>query len=68
MDSVDDNRSGSVPENAGKERDLTNRPDKYKTMGVTSEPVFHPSDLSKIPGRIIEKRSVPVFSLKTVLV
>lgn len=68
MDSVDDNRSGSVPENAGKERDLTNHLDKYKTMGVTSEPVFHPSDLSKIPGRIIEKRSVPVFSLKTVQV
>ena len=67
-DSVDNNRSGSVPENAGKERDLTNRPDKYKTMGVSGDPVFHPCDLSKVPGRVIERRSVPVFSLKTVLV
>ena len=47
---------------------LTNRLDKYKTMGVNSSPVFHPSDLSKVSGRIIERHSVPVFSLKTILV
>lgn len=67
-DSVDNSQFGSAPENAGKERDLTKRPDEYKTMGVTSDPVFHPSGLSMVSGRIIERRSVPVFSLKTVLV
>ena len=47
-DSVDNNQCGSSSENAGKERDLPNRPD--------------------VLGRIIERRSVPVFSLKTILV
>lgn len=67
-DSVDNNQCSSSSENARKERDLTNRPDKYKTMGVISDPVFHPSDLSKVSGRIIERCSAPVFSLKTILV
>ena len=47
-DSVDNNQCGYYSENAGKERDLPNRPD--------------------VLGRIIERRSVPVFSLKTILV
>ena len=41
---------------AYKERDLSNRPDGYKTMGVAGEAIEHPSDLTKVPGRIIERR------------
>ena len=36
---------------AYKERDLSNRPDGYKTMGVAGEAIEHPSDLTKVPGR-----------------
>ena len=37
-------------------------------MGVSGEPIFHPSDLSRVPGRVIERRTVQVFNLKTCLV
>ena len=50
-----------------KERDLFNRPDGYKTMGVSGEAIEHPSDLTKVPGRIIERRMVRVFSFCTFL-
>ena len=66
-DSVDDNPSQNVKESVKKERDLSNRPDGYKTMGVVGEPVEHPSDLTKVPGRIIERRMVRVFSFRTFL-
>ena len=66
-DSVDDSQSRDAKEDAKKERDLSNRPDGYKTMGVVGEPVEHPSDLTKVPGRIIERRMVRVFSFHTFL-
>lgn len=40
------------------ERDLSNRPDSYKRMGVVGDPVFHPSDLSRVLGRVIERETV----------
>ena len=66
-DSVDNNESrndGALPR---KERDLGNRPDGYKTMGVSGEAIEHPSDLTKVPGRIIERRMVRVFNFRTFL-
>lgn len=67
-DSVDNNQSQDVKEESKKDRDLSNRPDAYKTMGVSGAPIVHPSDLSKVPGRIIERKMVQVFSLRTLLV
>ena len=66
-DSVDQNPSGGVKEPSKKERDLSNRPDGYKTMGVAGETIEHPSDLAKVPGRIIERRMVRVYSFRTFL-
>ena len=69
-DGTDDTlRTDSVNEPAlpKKGRDLGNRPDGYKTMGVAGERVEHPSDLTKVPGRIIERRMVRVFSFRTFL-
>ncbi|MDY2642085.1 MAG: transposase, partial [Mediterranea sp.] len=37
-----------------KERDLSKRPEKYDSMSVEGSPVFHPTDDSKVPGRVIE--------------
>ena len=34
-------------------------------MGVTGEAVEHPSDLTKVPRRIIERRMVRVYSFRT---
>ena len=51
-----------------KERDTSDRPEKYDTMTVEGAPVFHPTDDSKVPGRIIERKSVKVFSFKMRLV
>ena len=67
MDSVDNNESRNEPALPRKERDLGNRPDGYKTMGVSGEVVEHPSDLTKVPGHIIERRMVRVFSFRTFL-
>ena len=61
------NESRNEPALPRKERDLGNRPDGYKTMGVSGEVVEHPSDLTKVPGRIIERRMVRVFSFRTFL-
>ena len=62
--------SASTPSSASakKERDTSNRPDNYNTMSVTGTPVIHPSDESKVPGRIIGKKNVKVFSFKMCLV
>ena len=51
-----------------KERDVSNRPERYDTMSVEGAPVFHPTDDSKVPGRIIERKSVKVYSFKMCLV
>ena len=75
-DGTDDTRRtdsvGHVPSQelkvpSGKDRDLSNRPDGYKRMGVGGEAIEHPSDLTKVPGRIIERRMVRVFSFRTFL-
>ena len=66
-DSVDKNGSRNEPALPKKERELRNRPDGYKTMGVAGEAIAHPSDLTKVPGRIIERRMVRVFSFRTFL-
>lgn len=63
-DSVDSDPFQEVKENSGKERDLSNRPDEYRKMGVAGEPVY----LSKVPDRIIERKTVRVFSLRMSLV
>ena len=67
MDSATENKPQEVKWPSGKGRDLSNRPDGYKTMGVAGEVVEHPSDLAKVPGRIIERRMVRVFSFRTFL-
>ena len=36
-------------------------------MGVVGEAIEHPSDLTKFPGRLIERRMVRVFSFRTFL-
>ena len=66
-DSVGHVPSQELKEPSGKERDLSNRPDGYKTMGVAGEATEHPSDLTKVPGRLIERRMVRVFSFRTFL-
>ena len=79
-----DGTSSSLPENsiANKEtdsssapttqekkpRDLSNRPDTYKTMGIQGTPKEYKSDLSKVPGRILERKMVPVFHLEVNIV
>ena len=40
-----------------KERDTSDRPEKYDTMTVEGAPVFHPTDDSKVPGS--HRRSCP---------
>lgn len=64
-DSVDHAPSQEVKESSKKEHDLSNRPNEYKTMGVAGEAIEHPSDLTKVPGRIIKRRMVRVFSFRT---
>ena len=66
--SVQEKPAGESTVKGKKERDLTNRPEKYDTMSVDGAPVFHPTDDSKVPGRIIERKSVRVFSFKMFLV
>lgn len=51
-----------------KPRDLSNRPDTYKTMGVQGTSKEYKSDLSKVPGRVLEKKMVPVFHLDVSIV
>ena len=47
--------SASTATQERKPRDLSNRPDTYKTMGIQGAPKEYKSDLSKVPGRILEK-------------
>lgn len=49
-------------------RDLSNRPETYRTMGVNGTPVRHLSDLSKVPGRILDRKMVKTFRLDIRLV
>lgn len=49
-------------------RDLSNRPESYRTMGVNGTPVRHLSDLSKVPGRILDRKMVKTFRLDICLV
>lgn len=51
-----------------KERDLSNRPERYNRMCVQGKPEEHHSDLTKVPGRILEKKMVKVFRLDMCLV
>ena len=48
--------------------DLCNRPKTYRTMGVNGTPVRHLSDLSKVPGRILDRKMVKTFRLDICLV
>ena len=66
--SVQENPKEENPVEEKKERDTSDRPEKYDTMTVEGAPVFHPTDDSKVPGRIIERKSVKVFSFKMCLV
>ena len=66
--SVQENPKEENPVTEKKERDTSDRPEKYDTMTVEGAPVFHPTDDSKVPGRIIERKSVKVFSFKMCLV
>lgn len=66
----------SVPESDTREsrpsspnpRDLSNCPETYRTMGVNGTPVRHLSDLSKVPGRIHDRKMVKTFRLDICLV
>lgn len=52
-----------------KERDLTNRPETYKTMGMQeAEPLEHLSDRGKVPRRILDSKIVKVFRLDMCLI
>ena len=66
--SVQENPKEENPVEEKKERDTSDCPEKYETMTVEGAPVFHPTDDSKVPGRIIERKSVKVFSFKMCLV
>lgn len=66
-DSVNNNASRNEQALPKKERDLSNRPDGYKIMGVVGKAIEHPSDLTKVPGRIIKRRMVRIFSFRTFL-
>ena len=48
--SVQENPKEENPVKVKKERDTSNRPEKYDTMSVDGAPVFHPTDDSKVPG------------------
>ena len=51
-----------------KKRDLSKRPETYNTMGVQGSAKEYKSDLGKVPGRILNRRMVPVFHLEMNLV
>ena len=60
--------SASTATQEKKARDLSNRPDAYNTMGIQGMPKEYKSDLSKVPGRILERKMIPVFHLEVNLV
>ena len=53
---------------AEKKRDLSKRPETYNTMGTQGVAKEYKSDLNKVPGRILNRRMVPVFHLEMNLV
>ena len=64
-----DSDSSSAPTTQEKQpRDLSNRPDTYNTMGIQGASKEYKSDLSKVPGRILERKKIPVFHLEVNLV
>ena len=63
---VDKSVATDTPEK--KPRDLSNRPDTYKTMGMQGTPKEYKSDLSNVPGRILERKMVSVFHLEVNIV
>ena len=64
-----DSDSSSAPTTQEKQpRDLSNRPDTYNTMGIQGASKEYKSDLSKVPGRILERKMIPVFHLEVNLV
>lgn len=64
-----DSDSSSAPTTQEKKtRDLSNRPDTYNTMGIQGASKEYKSDLSKVPGRILERKMIPVFHLEVNLV
>ncbi len=67
-DSVIQASEVQVAHTAKKERDLTNRPETYNTMRVQGEPEKHHSDLTKVPGRVLDKKMVKVFRLDMCLI
>lgn len=63
--SVSKNEACSKEENPSKkERDLSNRPETYKTMCVKGPSEDYKSDEAKVPGRILGKKMVSVFTLR----
>lgn len=60
--------SASTATQEKKPRDLSNRPDTYKTMGIQGTSKEYKSDLSKVLGRILERKMVPVFHLEVNIV
>ena len=67
-DSVNQDKGNQDNKPDKKERDLSNRPEKYNTMRVQGKPEEHHSDLAKVPGRILEKKMIKVFRLNMCLV
>ena len=61
-------KEASEAASAEKNRDLSNRPETYNTMGVQGATKEYKSDLNKVPGRILNRRMVPVFHLEMNLV
>ena len=67
--SVSKNGAFSKEENPSKkERDLSNRPETYKTMCVKGPSEEYKSDEAKVPGRILGKKMVSVSHLEMSLV
>ena len=67
--SVSKNEACTKEENPSKkERDLSNRPETYKTMCVKGPAEEYKSDEAKVPGRILGKKMVSVFHLEMSLV
>ena len=67
--SVSKNEVSSNEENPSKkERDLSNRPETYKTMCVKGAAEEYKSDEAKVPGCILGKKMVSVFHLEMSLV
>ena len=67
-DSVNQDKGVQEKNPDKKDRDLSNRSEKYNTMCVQGNPEEHHSDLNKVPERILDKKMVKVFRLDMCLV